>query len=296
MAMKDLKIFTHVICAVFVALFFSTAPAHASGTHYSMTLGNWELNLIRDSNGDFMGFWAIPHEQLSVGNIRRMWLEPVGVDDWAVYAHEPVNSDVFLDALITDGLSDDSRFHFLWRETKAKATFLTDNIDGGAEGSVSKGFISGDPLSETAGAMADPTPMIDLLADVNYPVAPGMTELMVNGTAGASVDMNQATKQLLNCLRSVGPNGCGACVCTMSDPTFSPGTWTLNESENGPQSLNCYYTRQVVVSVTYTGEYSNCTDCSRTETDSYIENHEILGFIGDACPTSLDANGDPTTP
>lgn len=294
--MKGLKNFSHVMCACIVAFLFLGTPARASGTHYSMTLGNWELNLMRDTNGDFMGFWAIPLEQLSVGNIRRMWFEPVGVDDWAVYAHEPVNSDAFLDTLEADGLSDDSRFHFLWRETKAKTNFLTDNVDGGTQGPVSKGFIAGDPLSETAGAMTDPTPMIDLLADVNYPVAPGMTELMVNGTAGASVQMNQATKQLLNCLRSVGPNGCGECVCTMEDPVFSPEPWTLNESENGPQSLNCYYIRQVVVTVTYTGQYSDCTDCGRTETDSYIDTHEILGFIGDGCPTSLDSNGDPILP
>lgn len=284
---------------IFIAL-LSIAQSNAvaatdPGSQRMMVFGSWELLVMRDTNGNFMGYWAVPTTQLSVGNIRRMWFEPTVDNDWEVFAHEPVNADAILESLLLDGLSQDSKFLFQWRESSAKENFVDQQVDGGAQGPVSKGFIVGDPLSEAAGAMSDPAPMIDLLADVNYPVAPGMTELMVNGTAGANVSMNQATKQLLDCLRSVNPFGCGVCVCLSGVPVFVPGPWVVSEIPIGT-SFNCTYTRSIQVILTYFGQYVDCTDCARTEVTSFEDSAVIPIWNGsDGCPM-LDDNGDPIDP
>ncbi|MFG0314161.1 MAG: hypothetical protein ACF8LL_08250, partial [Phycisphaerales bacterium] len=55
-------------------------------------VGGWELNEVYHTDGTLMGFWAIPREQLSVGNIRRMWFESQPNGDWEVYAYEPTHA------------------------------------------------------------------------------------------------------------------------------------------------------------------------------------------------------------
>ncbi len=106
--------------------------------------------------------------------------------------------------------------------------------------------------------------MIDLLADVSYPIAPGMSDLLVNGTAGSSLNMNQATKQLLNCLRTTS-SSCGACVCVETEGLIQRDPWTVTQSSMMPPDMRmrCDYSRVVTHSYWQTGEYpDDCTDCT----------------------------------
>jgi len=284
--MKNLRLFLHTTLCALIMMAASTAKAQeTTGEHRVLMMGGWELNEMLHSDGSFMGYWAIPLQQLSVGNIRRMWFEPIAGDDWAVTAHEPVNAPAFHQHLIDNGLSEESAGIFNWRESIAHGKFTNQDIDGGTQGPIEKGFISGDPMSETAGAMSDPTPMINLLAEVSYPIAPGMTELMVSGTAGATVNMNQATKELLDCLRSTSSILCGACLCE-EDVDITYGSWSVAQSEGGPQSVMCDYTRVVTYAITKQGQNADCTDCSEVlDTIEQIETRQVL-FIGEECPST----------
>ena len=135
--------------------------------HYSFKVGSWELNAVKDTNDAFLGFWAIPRSALSVGNIRRMWFEAMPNDEWNVYAYEPVSAmQKAADLYNNAGMSEESLTFFYSRERKAIAAFSDQDVDGGVEGLIWKGFIEGDPLTETVAALSDPEPMIDLLADV----------------------------------------------------------------------------------------------------------------------------------
>lgn len=255
-----------------------------SAEHHSFKVGGWELNELKDTNGDSLGFWAIPRSQLSVGTIRRMWFEALPGDEWAVWAYEPVQANsVAADLYLNSSMSMSSLEFFYSRERKAISTLTDQGVDGGVQGLVEKGFIAGDPLTETVGALNDPAPMINLLADVSYPVAPGMTELLVSGTAGVNVNMNQATKQLLNCLRSTSSSACGDCVCVENQGPTTPGPWTVTQSSMPPPDnrIRCDYSRVVTYSYWQTGEYpDDCTDCTvgsasnpatYTETEEYTD-------------------------
>lgn len=283
---KHLHTIPVLSCAFFIL--FVSRPAQAQSNtldHEILMLGGWELNEMRDDNGDFMGFWALPLQQLRMGNIRRLWFEPAGIDNWAVVTYEPVNADGLLDALIAGGLSEDSARVFRWRESVAAGKFSDEDIDGGSEGSVSKGFIAGDPLTAAAGALSDPTPMIDLLADVSYPVAPGMTELMVNGTLGVNASMNQATKQLLDCVSSPSSIECAGCICTGTITESDEGDWIVTQTVRADVGLRCAWSRSIVHTILREGQYSDCSDCAGTETVVEIETESIDIFIGDQCPS-----------
>lgn len=258
--------------------------------HHSHKVGGWELNELKDTTGAVMGFWAIPRAQLSVGTIRRMWFEALPNDEWAVWAYEPVQAPGIAQDLYNSGMSMASLEFFRARERKAHSTLTDQDVDGGVQGLVEKGFIVGDPLTETVGALSDPTPMVNLLAEVSYPIAPGMTELLVSGTAGTVSNMNGATKQLLNCLRSTMSSSCGECVCveTQSPPSYTP--WTVTETDDPDGRTRCDYTRVVTYYYWQTGKYpDDCTDCTvGTDTDpatyTETEEHTDMWLDVEGCP------------
>ena len=161
-------------------------------------------------------------------------------------------------------------------------------VDGGVDGLVVKGFIDGDPLVDAAGNVTDPTPMINLLADVGYPIAPGMTDMLVVATGGTSVNMNQATKELINCLRSVN-TGCNEeCVCTETIDVVV-GPWSVEDG--GPNELNnCDYNRNISIFSWQVGKYpDSCEICDAGSETSpilqgiVIQTTEIAAEEGE-CP------------
>lgn len=249
--------------------------------HHAYKVGGWQLNELTDNQGETLGFWAIPRGHVSVGTIRRMWFESLPGDEWAIWAYEPVQANaVAADLYLNADMSLSSLEFFYSCERKALSTLNDQGVDGGVQGLVEKGFIAGDPLTETVGALSDPTPMINLLADVSYPIAPGMTELLVSGTAGVNVNMNHATKQLLNCLESTSSSACGECVCVETQAPPSYGTWTVTQSSMPPPDnrIRCDYSRVVTYYYWQTGEYpEDCTDCtvgSSTNPATYTETEE----------------------
>ncbi len=225
------------------------------------SFGGWYLVEVKDTNGIIMGFWSIPRIGVEVGNIRRLWIEAVG-DDWEVWAFEPIAIAVKMDTLVTNGACDDSMDALIYQELIAWDTAVDLDIDGGVEGQVIKGFIEGDPLTEAAGTLEDPDPMIDLLADIGYPVAPGMSDLMVDGTAGSSVGMNQATKEALDCM--VHGVECVECICSRAGGNVESTPWVV-ESEwvDFNTRLKCTYTRTETHTYWRSGiDPDNCLDCT----------------------------------
>ncbi|MFG0246873.1 MAG: hypothetical protein ACF8MF_12570 [Phycisphaerales bacterium JB052] len=260
--------------------------------HYSFKVGNWELNAVKDTDDAFLGFWAIPRSALSVGNIRRMWFEAMPNDEWNVYAYEPVSAmQKAADLYNNEGMSEESLTFFYSRERKAIAAFTDQDVDGGVEGLIWKGFIEGDPLTETVAALSDPEPMIDLLADVSYAVAPGMSELLVTGTAGSTYNMNPATKQLLNCLRST-MSACGGCVCVENEAMIERGPWTVTMTLIPPpfEKVRCDYSRVITHTFFQHGEYpDDCTECDEGTADNpstwtEIEEYTDYWLDIDECP------------
>lgn len=279
--MSNLRLSLFSICACFMMIFTQSAAAQES-PYYSRTylLVGWELSEMRDADDVFMGFWAIPRTQLSVGNIRRMWIEPIEDGKWDVYAYEPIKAGEKLQALVTHGMSLDSAAVFESREQRALANFADEDIDGGTHGLVEKGFISGDPLASAAGSMNDPTPMIDLLADVSYPVAPGLTDMMVSGTAGTSLSMNESTAQLLNELVFANDPGTEACVCTTHTNSFF-GDWIFTSITPNPSgnSWMCTYSRNYYQGVWYTGLNTDCSSCDAGSSADPAETNYIASQI-----------------
>ncbi len=205
-------------------------------------VGGWSLVEVKDDADTVMGFWGIPRVEVEVGNIRRLWFEALPDGEWDVWAFEPVALHAKVDELVVDGASADSISFLMSQEYKAAETTSNLEIDGGVEGLVVKGFVDGDPLAEAAGALEDPDPMIDLLAGIGYPIAPGMTDLLVDGTAGANVGMNQATKELINCLRST-MRPCGGCVCYVQEGPMESTPWTVYQTNLMAGRIRCEYTR-----------------------------------------------------
>lgn len=279
--------FALVIAAITPVMYAQSTNAE----HYAFRVGSWQLNQLEDVNGIFMGFWAIPQTPLSVGNIRRLWFEPVGSDDWAVWAYEPKNANAFAAECLAEGMSMGSLDFFYSRERQAAQIQPDQASDGGAEGLIENGLIIGDPLAETLSAMPDPTQMIDLLAGVSYPVAPGMTEMLITANGGSQVNMNPATKQLLDCLRSTS-SSCGGCVCVEAEGPIQRSPWTVYETTMMPpdQSLRCDYTRVITHSYWQTGEYpDDCSDCTVGTPDepaTWTEIEEYTDFWIDVteCP------------
>jgi len=205
-------------------------------------VGGWSLVEIKDTAGSVMGFWGIPRVEVEVGNIRRLWFEALPNDEWDVWAFEPIAIYSKVDELALDGASSESIQFLLYKEYVAADSAVDLEIDGGVEGLILKGFIAGDPLADAAGALSDPDPMIDLLAEIGYPIAPGMTDMLVDGTAGANVGMNQATKELLNCLRSAAMP-CGGCECHAQEGPIVISPWTIRQTNLSDGRIRCDYTR-----------------------------------------------------
>lgn len=278
-------------------LLFGTSLASAQAVpadHQSFMVGGWELNEVYHTDGTLMGFWAIPREQLSVGNIRRMWFESQPNGDWEVYAYEPTHALAKAQELQVDGMSSPSMTFFKWREHLASEMFAGEDIDGGVQGLIDKGFIIGDPLVDTAGSLTDPEPLIDLLADVSYPVAPGMTEHLVSGTAGVNVNMNQATKLILDCIRLNRSAMCGECICEVT-ATADVGEWTIARSVDSSGIIHCDYTRITVHTFWQEGLYpEDCEDCdvgSPAQPETYIQVEEVSVIITGGmteCPPTPD--------
>ncbi len=205
-------------------------------------VGGWLLVEVKDTADAVMGFWGIPRVEVEVGNIRRLWFEALPGDEWNVWAFEPIAIYAKLDELALAGISRESVDFLLYQEHIAADSAVDLEIDGGAEGLILKGFIANDPLVDAAGALEDPNPMIDLLAGIGYPIAPGMTDLLVDGTAGANVGMNSATKELLNCLRS-SAMPCGGCECYAQEGPIDISPWTIYQTNMPDGRIRCEYTR-----------------------------------------------------
>ena len=253
--------------------------------------GNWDLVEIKDNTGDVMGFWAVPVIAVDVGNIRRLWFESIPGNDWNVWAFEPVTIYDKMDSLIANGASDDSIDILLYRESTAADSGTNLSVDGGANGLMVKGFIAGDPLTEAAGSLSDPNAMIDLLANIGYPVAPGMTGLMVDGTAGASVGMNQATKQSLDCLRLTGGSECSPCSCSRMGGSIQSTPWSVSSQwVDSNTRLKCTYTRTETHTYWKAGlDPDTCLDCTAGSEDEPLVNtfeREVIRYWMDlgTCP------------
>lgn len=259
--------------AVFVVIMFGSRQVRAQTLEaeaFVHSVGGWYLVEVKDTTDVVMGFWGIPRVEVEVGNIRRLWFEVIPNDEWDVYAFEPVAIYEKLDDLKFNGASDSSIEFLIYQEFLAADTTINLDIDGGVEGLVLKGFIEGDPLTDAAGTLENPDPMIDLLADIGYPIAPGMTDLLVDGTAGASVGMNQATKQTLNCLRSLDAS-CGDCVCIKAEGPMTPTPWTVIETLMSDGRLRCEYTRTETHQYWQWGLYpDDCLDCTAGSADNPI--------------------------
>lgn len=262
------SLFVSALVALVVASFTSLSAAQgAFPAHHSFKVGGWELNMLHEPDGDVIGMWGIPLEPLAVGNIRRLWFEALPNDLWAVQAYEPKDAEAKAYDLRDGGMSEESLVFMLSRERRARAEDPDYLTDGGTVGTVTKGFLDGDPLTEAVGSLQDPEPMIDLLAQVSYPIAPGMTELLVSGTAGVNVNMNHATQQLLDCLRLTTSTSCASCICdeTLSTET---GPWTVVQTNLGGTSMRCEYSRTLTHSYWQVGDYpSDCTECTTGSED-----------------------------
>jgi len=206
------------------------------------SIGGWDLVRVNDTADQIMGFWGIPRVPVAVGNIRRLWFEALPNDDWSVWAFEPVAIHDRVVTLSIDGASPSSIAFLMFRESHAADTAINLDVDGGVQGLIDQGFISGDPLAGAAGSLANPKPMIDLLAAAGYPIAPGMTNLLVDGTTGAGVGMNPATKQTLNCWRS-SSSSCLDCVCMRIEAPMVADPWVVYETPMPDGRLRCEFVR-----------------------------------------------------
>lgn len=240
------------------------------------SIGGWDLVEIKDTVDEVMGFWGIPRVPVEIGNIRRLWFESLPNNDWNVWAFEPIAVYSKISDLEVVGASDESIQFLQYQEFLAADSAINQGVNGGVDGLVIKGFIAGDPLVEAAGALSDPDPMIDLLATVGYPIAPGMSELLVNGTAGVNVNMNPVTKQTIDCLQS-GDTSCSDCVCTKHEGPTIVGPWTIIETPINNNSLRCEYSRMEHHSYWKTGEDPdlNCADCSAGSAENPLQ-YDIL--------------------
>ena len=263
------------VCAVFACLMVSAQSVKAQAMDavaHVYSVGGWDLIEVKDSTDLVMGFWGIPRVPVEVGNIRRLWFEAIPNNEWDVWAFEPVAIFDKISDLQVDGASSESLEFLMYEEFLAADTAINQDVDGGVSGQVVKGFISGDPLTEAAGAMNDPDPMIDLLAGVGYPIAPGMSDLLVDGTAGVNVTMNSVTKQTLDCLRSQN-NGCTTdCVCTKHEGPVTYDPWIIYETWVTENKLRCEFSRIEHHSYWKTGEDpdANCADCTLGSAESPI--------------------------
>lgn len=256
----------------------------------SYLVGGWELTAVKDSQGEVMGLWGIPRVPVAVGNIRRLWFEAMPNDGWNVWAFEPVAMQSMIVALDLAGVPADSIDFLYYKERRASDNQLDLDIDGGVDGLVTKGFIDGDPLTESVGALSDPGPTIDLLAGVSYPIAPGISDLLVAGTSGSGVNMNQAFKQLLNCLRSTS-SSCNDCVCVITESGVVEGPWEIIETIMPDGRLRCEYSRIDTHSYWTYGEFpDDCTDCSAGTPEDPITYTDIVEqtdywLLVDHCPS-----------
>lgn len=262
----------------FLGLAFGSGNiAHAQATDPVSKIhsyGQWDLVEIKDTADSVMGFWAIPRIDVEVGNIRRLWFEALPGEEWNVWAFEPVAIFEKIDNLLLDGASDDSIDILNYRESIAADTATNLDVDGGIDGLVVKGFIEGDPLTEAAGSLSDPSVMIDLLADIGYPIAPGMSDLMVSGTAGVNVGMNPATKQSLDCLRS-GGDTCSECICSRAGGTIEVTPWEVDDGVwvDFHTRLRCTYTRIETHTYWKTGiDPDTCDNCTAGSEDEPLIN------------------------
>ncbi|MEX0876116.1 MAG: hypothetical protein WD114_01540, partial [Phycisphaerales bacterium] len=244
--------------------------------HMAYSVGGWYLIEIKDTTDAVMGFWGIPIVEVEVGNIRRLWFEALPNDEWGVWAFEPVAISEKAAVLAAAGASPDSLEFMFFREFLASDNALNLDVDGGVDGPVVKGFIEGDPMTEPTGSLEDPDLMVNLLADIGYPVAPGMSGLLVNGTAGSGMNMNQQTKQLLNCLRST-TSSCGECICVRAEGEMIPGPWIIMQTLLGDGRLRCEYSRTEEHRYWQWGENEDtCEDCTRGSAEHPIIYHEIV--------------------
>lgn len=240
---------------------------------YVHAFGGWYLVEIKDTSGTVMGFWGIPRVPVEVGNIRRLWFESNPDAEWGVWAFEPIAIYEKMDQLVLAGACTDSIDALTYQELMAADTAVDLDIDGGVTGAVIKGFIEGDPLTEAAGTLDDPDTMIDLLATIGYPIAPELSDLLVNGTAGASVAMNPATKQSLDCLRSADQD-CSDCTCTRAGGTIETTDWEVSsEWVDFGTRLKCTYTRTETHTYWRTGlDPDDCQDCTAGSPDDPLIN------------------------
>jgi len=263
-----------LLAAGILALGLGTSVTNAQQAPQARTfvhsVGGWSLIEVKDATDNIIGFWGIPRVAVEVGNIRRLWFEVLPNDQWDVWAFEPVAINDKIQTLIQAGATSEALQFLMSQESMAADTAINLDVDGGVDGLVVKGFIAGDPLADAAGALADPNPMIDLLADVGYPIAPGMTDLMVDGTAGANVGMNPATKVTLNCLRSLD-SSCGDCICTRAELPVVVSPWTVFELLQEGR-LRCEYTRTESHFYWQWGKYSdNCVECTEGTADEPLQ-------------------------
>ncbi len=285
-----------MLCCFMGASVFGVQQAQAQAMTadvYMYSIGGWDLVEVTDSADEVIGFWGIPRVPVEIGNIRRLWFESIPGDDWEVWAFEPVAVLEKVLDLQADGASLNSIDFLLHQESIAADNAVNQDIDGGVSGLVTKGFLQGDPLTEPTGALVDPNPIIDLLADVGYPIAPGMTDLLVSGTAGSNVSMNQATKQSLNCLRS-SHTSCGDCVCVKVEGPMVPEPWQIVTAYGTSGEIFCSYSRIEHHSYWKFGQDpdDNCSDCTEGSADNPIP-YDTLVEIG---VTFLDIENCPDTP
>jgi len=76
-----------------IATIFGTSQAQAQALEpdaFVHSVGGWYLIEVKDTSGSVMGFWGIPRVPVEVGNIRRLWFEAIPIDEWNVWAFEPV--------------------------------------------------------------------------------------------------------------------------------------------------------------------------------------------------------------
>jgi len=273
--MRLKKRFLFVVSAVVVLFSINITPAMGQSTpveSYVYSFGGWNLVDVRNDADQVMGYWGIPAVPVAVGNIRRLWFEALPNNEWAVWAFEPIALYTKVGELVTQGASAGSISFLMYQEQLNANSAINNDIDGGVTGQVVKGFIAGDPLVEAAGSLSDPDPMIDLLADIGYPIAPGISDLLVDGTAGANVGMNAATKQTLDCMRSSN-SACGACVCVRTERmmVLDPN-WTIIETLMSDGRLRCEYSRFEHHWYWQWGEdpNNNCVDCTAGTAESPI--------------------------
>lgn len=252
------------------------------------SFGGWYLVEVKDTNGIIMGFWGIPRITVEVGNIRRLWFEAVG-DDWEVWAFEPIAIAVKMDILVANGACEDSIDVLIYQELLDADTAIDLDIDGGVEGLMINGFIEGDPLIEVAGTLEDPDPLIDLLANIGYPIAPGMTDLMVDGTAGSSMGMNQATKEAIDCM--VQGIECVECICSRTGGDIDSTPWVVEADwVDFNTRLKCTYTRTETHTYWRSGiDPDDCLDCTAGTPDDPLINiveREVITYWYDTteCP------------